>query len=693
MLRASSVLVASVFLFPHLSACGSSEAGGASSTVDADLYDLSKYVGVQKDAGETPSSLDIAGDVSLTLSDSEPQDVAPLDACPPDGCAPNICTPDSAQCNADFVATCNADGTAVTLVDCAPGKCHDGACKCAPGVTACVDKDVHACGQDGASWSIAEACSTELGCLDGVCLKCYPGLGSCEGDVAVQCKDPKKGVVKVTCGIGETCILGKCVGTCGDAKDSNEGCDYWPVDLDNTDEYNAQSAQFAVVVSNPGAAAVDVEIRKKDDGDPEAQAKLLPGQIEVFKLPSYNVDGTMKGVRAWHLKATGPIVAYQFNPLDNIPNVHSNDASLLLPSNTWGTEYYAMTRKQLGVATIQNRGYFTVVAALPDTKVTVTLMTSSSAGTGVPNAIPKGVPTTFTLQPYEVLNIESNGPNKDLTGSRIASDKPVAVFGGHEASFSSEDCCADHLEHQLLPVSSWGTTYVATKSGPRAAEDDYWRILAAEDDTEIQTIPDQGPMPVLKQGEFFEVKSSKDFVIVSKKPIMVGQFLASSFEMSGTCPSSCVDGAICIDNGTVQMCALQIPCASLGAKFCPDNYICSTKSDGCEPIGDPSFILAIPVAQFRAHYSFLVPAGYAKNYVNIQAPAGAKVTLDGKATVALEVITGTTWAKAVVPLDGGFHTLDAPKDQAFGVVVYGFEDDVSYGYAGGCDVKKLQLEP
>ena len=58
-------------------------------------------------------------------------------------------------------------------------------------------------------------------------------------------------------------------------------------------------------------------------------------------------------------------------------------------------------------------------------------------------------------------------------------------------------------------------------------ENDHWRILAAEDDTKVETVPPQTPVPVLNAGEWFEFASREHFEIVADKPILVGQFLAS----------------------------------------------------------------------------------------------------------------------------------------------------------------------
>ena len=46
-------------------------------------------------------------------------------------------------------------------------------------------------------------------------------------------------------------------------------------------------------------------------------------------------------------------------------------------------------------------------------------------------------------------------------------------------------------------------------------------------------------------------------------------------------------------------------------------------------VGDPSLSLGIPTEQFRTDYAFLAPTTYTRSYVNVTAPMGASVMLDG----------------------------------------------------------------
>lgn len=604
-------------------------------------------------------------------------------------CQPKLCEPNSETCNANAVQSCNADGTGFDLFDCSPGTCQSGKCTgCIPGTKTCKDGDAVQCTEDGSEYQVIEDCAELAQCFDGQCLLCYPGTGKCEGKDGYKCKGDGSGWEFVaTCSAGQACIAGKCQSLCsGDIKfNTNVGCDYWAVDLDNAsgsaDVPGADNAQYAIVVSNTSTSDAEVTIRKEDAGAPQATAWVPAGGLHIFNLPPHNVNGSMKAARAWRVAATAPIVAYQFNPLENV-GVFSNDASVLFPSNTWGTEYLVMTRRQTDVS---YRGYLTVVAGFSDTEVTVTVSAPTKAGVGVP-ALKTGESYKTTLQPYEVLSIESDSPVADLTGSSVTSSKPVGVFGGHEAAITGTQCCADHLEEQMIPVSAWGKTYVASRSHNRGVEPDYWRILASEDNTTVITNPPQTPIPPLKKGQYYELKSTADFQIDATKPILVGQYLASSFEINGDCQTGCKNGSVC--EPIQNMCFMPNICTNTAPGSCPAGHICAVANQSCEPIGDPAFILAAPVEQFRNEYLFLVPNKYYLDYLNVIAPVGATIILDNGTPISLTQIN-SQWAAARLPIADGVHTIQSTAGEKFGIVVYGFDDDVSYGYPGGMALEKL----
>jgi hypothetical protein len=498
------------------------------------------------------------------------------------------------------------------------------------------------------------------------------------------------------------------------------GCDYWGVDLDNAfvpgggrGYYDAAGAQYAIAVANPPDSPVPtlVEVWYKEggvekkvpydvDGNALETEPMQPGDLRIYRLPRRDVNGTVLAPQAYRVTASAPVIAYQFNPLAN-ENVFSNDASLLLPAMLLGKEYYVMTREQTFDSL---RSFITVVAVLPgETVVSVEVTAPTMVGSiypGAPNEeeIPHmepGETRIFKLQQYDVLNIETDRPGADLTGTLVLSDQRVAVFGGSEAAnapnsarcvnidpiteegFCEYDgetpckdlmdcvyagynvCCADHLEQQIFPVATWGTTYVATKSVDRGQESDIWRILAAEDNTQIVLVPSQQgiSVPILNQGEWFEFESRKHFEIhsVDGKPILVGQFLA--------------------------------------AQDAPEPNVSGVAQAGDAGTGDPAFILAVPYEQYRTGAVILTPAEYEDNYINITVPTGASVTLDGEEIPPgyFELVGSGTYSVYRTRLkDWGAHSITASEPA--GVIVYGYDQYVSYGYTGGLDLAKINEE-
>jgi hypothetical protein len=97
-------------------------------------------------------------------------------------------------------------------------------------------------------------------------------------------------------------------------------------------------------------------------------------------------------------------------------------------------------------------------------------------------------------------------------------------------------------------------------------------------------------------------------------------------------------------------------------------------------------IMIPPAKQFRTDYVFLTPNKYAHDYVNIIAPSDASVTLDGNllGAVSFATILGSDWKVSRLEVGDGVHKIVANKP--VGVVVYGYDRDVGYGYAGGLNL-------
>ncbi len=468
------------------------------------------------------------------------------------------------------------------------------------------------------------------------------------------------------------CALGTAVaGLCdppGDACPLGYACRDMPVCV-----LDAQHAPFAIVVSNPQPTPVVVTVTAASQMT--ITKTVAAGAVEAI-LPQdegmvdQSLDGTGASKRAYKVTSTLPLVAYQFNPLNNV-DVFSNDASLLVPRSGFDSDYYALTWPTLGrrtpggLSAHDYHGYVTVVAAQDNTRIEVTPAANVVASATQP-AIAAHATATFTLSAFETLNLEAEGPDGDLTGTRIRAADGAAAFGvfvGHEAAAFGEaappdttntrgPCCADHLEEMVFPTSTWGKSYTIARSEQRTNEADILRVVAQRDATVVMFDPPPastlaGDCARLDAGEACTVRIMTDTAITASEPVLVGHYLQSAIWNGGGGPTT--------------------PPTTVGN-------------------GDPSMSIAVPVEQYRSDYTLLVPNAYEQSFLSISTGMTGTVTVDG-APIMLESAAGFRAAR--IPVMAGQHTVLCPD--RCGVEVYGYSDAVSYMFAAGLDLRPIVL--
>jgi hypothetical protein len=596
-------------------------------------------------------------------------------------------------------------------VDASGGDCSDGQRRCSG--------NAYEICSDG-QWATAQECETACNADIG-CVVCSPGNDVCSNGNVHSCTATGEiGPLVTECTGQEVCQSGQCVNACEEAAENRSytGCEYWAVDLDNAVEVigtqgsfdclfttgvknatlpvcvsgstvaglcdppgnscpagytcqttavcvlDAQGSPFAIVVSNPQERAVDVTVTGPNNET--FTRTVAAGQVQALMpqpmIPDQSIDGTGTARKAYKVTSTLPIIAYQFNPLDNV-NVFSNDASLLIPRTAFDTEYYVMSyptldRRATAPGAHRYHGYLSIVAWEDGTEIEVTPKVAVQAS-ATQASIAAGTPTTFSLNAHEVLTLQAAGAG-DLTGTRVRStnDKTFGVFGGHEAALFGEStppspgqsgpCCADHIEEMLFPTSTWGKSFAITRSQSRGTnEPDLLRIMAQKAGTTVTFTPPpvSGSCNTLGAGEFCQVKISGDTAITANEPILVGHYLQSAIWQD-----------------------------FLG---------------GAVGEGDPSMAIAVPTEQYRNDYTILVPNAYAKNYLSISTPAGGTVFVDG-VQVALTPFANNTYAGTRMLVTAGQHKIRCPS--GCGITVYGYSDAVSYMFAGGLDLKQIVIQ-
>jgi len=568
------------------------------------------------------------------------------------------CTHGDLSCDENIVLTCE-NGEWVSGAECPDDEvCIDGlgCVVCEPLSARCNGQVREGCSEDGMNWEFIEECEEDEICLTTGCSK-----GTSDGDTPKTCED-------------------------SEAMRSNIGCEYWAVDLDNAENVidDAAAAQFAVVVANIGVggdANIKVHINSAEPGDDQditlvEEAAVPQGEIHIFRLPRRDVDGdnitpnhddgpqTWLSSRAFRVTSDKPVVAYQFNTLDQ---QFSNDASLLLPTSGLYGDYWAVTWPptnpiKVPNMTEPNRCYVTVVGVEENTKVAVTPTYDIQAGPGVEGGIKAGETGVFTLNKFDVLNLENHVPTTlkmpDLTGTKVHADKRVAVFTGVDLAMVTTDdnaedsCCAEHIEMQVMPTQTMGKKFVVARSAPRASENDYYRILADKPNTTVTTSSSAAPsFTIAEAGGHHDFFTDTGFILEADNPVQVIQLLVIGTEAGVH--------------------------------------------------GDSSMIPVPAVEEQRSLYVFTTGEGFRTNWAVITAEKGQTLRLDGNDVTSncgtpmdIGTLDGKNFEQWICEIEDGDHTVasaDNPNaaTDPIGVQVYGYYNAGSYGYPAGSDLREI----
>lgn len=519
------------------------------------------------------------------------------------------------------------------------------------------------------------------------CTLCVGGTGTCANGQAKMCEFDGSGYRTFECDTaqGMVCEADGCKGACAPAELHNTyyGCDFYPTVTLNP---VWSGFDFAVAVAN--AAATDAKVSVTRGGNTVASRTIASKSIDTIVLPwvaelkqgdqnacmvppDPGVTTLAKG-GAYRLRTNVPVTVYQFNALSykfdpkpaGCPTgkdcgggvigdclSYTNDASLLLPVNTWSRDYAVMAWP----SEADRAGFAAITATVDNTSVEVHGVGEFAAGAGV-SATGTG---TVTLNAGDVLQIVArHDPAKgmfgsDLSGTRIKATRPIQVIGGHSCGNVPEPTtlACDHLEQVMFPIEALGDDYLVTYPAvPAASAPHVVRVLAVAEHTNVIVEPSSvAPPTTLEPGKaVLEIKNvTKDIRIHTDdgKAIMVVQYM---------------QGEDSVPNQT----------------------------------GDPSMGISIPTAQFRTQYIFIAPKTYDSNFVNVIAPTGVDVRLDGKSIPSSEfsVIAGSGFSVARIQLSTDEHHV-AESSIPFGIMVYGYGQYTSYMYPGGLDLKRIATVP
>jgi hypothetical protein len=310
-----------------------------------------------------------------------------------------------------------------------------------------------------------------------------------------------------------------------------------------------------------------------------------------------------------------------------------------LPVTFAGTNYCVMARPTLidGVG----RSQFAIVATADNTTVSIT----PSPNANLFNHTNSYQTNLMQGQTYQIGTTNGDSTS-DVTGTWIASDKPVVLLAGASVAYVPDSTqAANPLVQEQLPLDTWGEQALALSFAGKTGGDSY-RVLAAADDTVVFT---NGVVAgTTNAGEYLDFILDGPVEFRANHPIQVAQF-------------------------------------AKGGDF-----------DYAE--GDPCEILLPPTGRYlQTNIVFtLPPYGYNttgdfdQNYLNIIVPQSAltNTLVDGSTVDATNFVPiGTSgYYGAQIPRTNDLYeatTHTVTSSQPVGVEVYGFGEYDAYGYFGG----------
>jgi hypothetical protein len=424
---------------------------------------------------------------------------------------------------------------------------------------------------------------------------------------------------------------------------STEGTDFWFGFMEGR---NYQVGHFnEITVTSSYSCKYDIFIGK-------SKTAYLSGTVSPNIPVRITIDWTLVEAigsetiqeKAIHLISDNPLNVYAFNWSPN-----SSEVALIFPTNSLGSEYYAICYTPHingnGINTGSGRNSeFLVVASEDNTVVHITPSKVTDQG--------KPANTTYSiiLNKGELYQVQSENlpipvwPGQgDLTGSYITSDKPVALYSGSLSTTVPGDASVsawDHLYEQIPPVQTWGRKFVAVPLKSR--HEDTYRILAAEDNT-IVRVGNKSPF-ALDKGQYHEfmLLYNEPSLIESDKPILLAQYSNSN----------------------------------------------SVDFDYTGGDGDPFLVIVSPVNQTREKVAFVAYASQqvkSKFFINVvvKDDAVGKIKLDN-ADVNFNSLGGTGYSYAQVSIGSGDHYIESIEPgKGFIAYVYGFGGVEAYGYGVG----------
>ncbi len=422
---------------------------------------------------------------------------------------------------------------------------------------------------------------------------------------------------------------------------SNEGREFWLGFMEHRD---VGQNDMVLMITSRVATSGTIEIPGLGWSE---QFTVGANNVTVVQMPASaeTVGSEFVSNNAIHITSREDISVYMHQYFGM-----RSEASVVLPVTAIGSSYYVVSFTGVppgifGPGTHPSE--FLIVATENETTVTYT-QTATSQNLELP-----GSTHTIVLNAGQVYQVRASNPLDDLTGSLVSADKDIALYAGTSWSQVPLGCTAmDNLLEQMYPVSTWGTRYVAAPFANTTV--DLYRVIASQDDTQIEIQGSFAQDVSLDAGEFFDFQASDGVFVEGSKPISVAQYIIGS---------NCNGG-----------------------------------------VGDPSMVILNTVEQIRDTVTLFNSSFFdiTEQFINVTTRTGEEdlIFIDGLPLsdrgVSFQPIGDAgEFSFAIIPVTAGAHTLFT---SGCGIIAmaYGYGNVESYAYSGGAsftEINENQIPP
>ncbi|CAH2318273.1 Hypothetical predicted protein [Pelobates cultripes] len=281
------------------------------------------------------------------------------------------------------------------------------------------------------------------------------------------------------------------------------GREFITVFMQNYDPKEVPDVELVVVGSSP-STAVSVTVNKSGF---KKEVTLAKGQLASIHLAG-NVEligtGTFSSSVIVQASADISVFSRSYKRL-------SSDSALLYPVSELGIEYYIVT-PPWGPS-----NQYTEFSVVTYEKPNIIDIYLKGLVTFNKVKYPAGSKFTVVLEPFQAAQFQSTD---DLSGTKVLSKYPVAVLCGHTCSMKNGRC--DHVYEQLLPVSSWGSTFFIPGLSFQSKFDIAFVVASQDTTLDFQSGSKKGTKQV-RGGEVsqFEVSVSSPLYITTSSKLEV----------------------------------------------------------------------------------------------------------------------------------------------------------------------------